>query len=258
LRQVANKIDTIFVGIVFSPIVLGYYSRAATLTTQVQTYTTNSLSRVMFPMLSQLQDDEEKFKETYFKVFNIVTGLMIFLVAPLYFLSQFVVILLLGDQWQPTVILFQILVLAALTSPQVNIMGRAIMAKGYSKLKFTTGLLQRVFKLSPIAVGLFYGIEEFATAMVISSLLAFLALSKIYENKLGINFWVQIKNFLVPNLFFIIFIILHYYFQDVINQWLFAGFFLLLQTLYIILIRHDSYLFVKNNFNKILKTRKLR
>jgi len=253
LRQVANKIDTVFVGLVFSPIVLGYYSRAETLKTQVQTYTTNSLSRVIFPMLSQLQDNDEKFKETYFRVFNIVTGLIVFLVAPLYFLSQFIVIFLLGDQWQPTVIFFQILVLIALTSPQVNIMGRAILAKGYSKLKFTTGLLQRVFKLLPISVGLFYGIEEFAVAMVVSSLLAFFVLSKIYEKKLGVNFWVQIKNFLVPNFFFIIFIMLHYYYKDVINQWLFAGFFLLIQTLYIILIKHDSYLFVKDNINKVLK-----
>jgi O-antigen/teichoic acid export membrane protein len=168
-------------------------------------------------------------------------------------LSQFIIILLLGDQWQPTVILFQILILTTLTSPQVNIMGRAILAKGYSKLKFTTGLLQRVFKLLPISVGLFYGIEEFAVAMVVSSLLAFFVLSKIYEKKLGVNFWVQIKNFLVPNFFFIIFILLHYYYKDVINQWLFAGFFLLIQTLYIILIKHDSYLFVKDNINKVLK-----
>jgi O-antigen/teichoic acid export membrane protein len=252
LRQVANKIDTIFVGIVFSPIVLGYYSRAASLKTQIQTYTTNSLSRVIFPMLSQLQDDEEKFKETYFKIFNIVTGLTVFLVAPLYFLSQFIIILLLGDQWQPTVILFQILILTTLTSPQVNMMGRAILAKGYSKLKFTTGLLQRVLKLLPIGVGLFYGIEEFAIAMVISSLFAFVVLSKIYEKKLEINFWVQIKNFLVPNFIFMIYIAIHFYFRDNINQWLFAGSFLLIQIMFIILIKHDSYLFIKNNANKIL------
>jgi O-antigen/teichoic acid export membrane protein len=252
LRQVANKIDTVFVGLVFSPIVLGHYSRAETLKTQVQTYTTNSLSRVIFPMLSQLQDDEEKFKETYFKVFNIVTGLIVFLVAPLYFLSQFIVIFLLGDQWQPTVILFQILVLTTLTSPQVNIMGRAILAKGYSKLKFTTGLLQRVFKLLPIGVGLFYGVEEFAIAMVISTLLAFVVLTKIYEKTLSVEFWLQIKNFLKPNMIFIVFIILHYYYKNEINQWWFAALFLSIQTVFIIFIKHDSYLFIKQNLKKVL------
>jgi PST family polysaccharide transporter len=209
-------------------------------------------------MLSQLQDDEEKFKETYFKVFNVATGLIVFLVAPLYFLSQFIVIFLLGDQWQPTVILFQILILTALTSPQVNMMGRAIMAKGYSKLKFTTGLLQRLFKLLPIGVGLFYGIEEFAVAMVISTLLTFVVLTKIYEKKLGIKFWLQVKDFLIPNFFFLIFIALHYYFKDDINQWLFAGSFLLIQTIFIIFIKHDSYLFIKINVEKILKARKLK
>lgn len=255
-RQVANKIDTIFVGKVFSPMVLGYYSRAETLKTQVQTYTTNSVSRVIFPMLSQLQDNQEKFKETYFKAFNIVSGFIVFLVAPLYFLSQFVVIFLLGDQWQPTVILFQILILTAISSPQVNMMGRAILAKGYSKLKFTTGLLQRLFKLLPIAVGLFYGIEEFAIAMVISSLLTFVVLSIIYENKLEIKFWLQIKNFIIPNLIFIIFMICHYYFKDFINQWFFAIAFLILQTIFMIVIKHDSYLFVKSNIKRFFKAKK--
>jgi O-antigen/teichoic acid export membrane protein len=251
--QIVNKMDIIFIAKVFSPIVLGYYSRAESLKSQVQRYATSSLRKIAFPVLSQLQDDNKKFKETYFKFFNISSGFVVYLIAPIYFLSQFIIIFLFGNQWQPTVILFQILLLTALSDPQVNIMGVAIAAKGYSKLKFKIGIFQRLLKLLPISVGLFYGIKEFAVAMVIASFLIFLMLSIFYQKKLDIKFWLQIKSFLIPNSLFLALIIIHYYFKNDISQWWFVSFFLILQTLFMIIIKHESYIFFKSNFSKILK-----
>jgi O-antigen/teichoic acid export membrane protein len=243
------------VGKVFSPMVLGYYLKAETLKTQVQTYTTNSLGRVLFPMFSQLQDDEEKFKQIYFKVSNVVAGLIVFLVAPLYFLAQYIIILLLGDQWQPTVILFQILVLSALTSPQINIMGRAILAKGYSKLKFTTGLLQRFFKFLPIGIGLYYGIEEFAIAMVISSFLVFFLFTVVLQYKLQLEAWKQIKSFLLPNVIFFSLVFIQIMFNEVYNQWVFVFVFLIANTIFLFFIKHQCIQFLIDSCKKYFESK---
>lgn len=252
LRQVFNKIDTIFIGKVFSPAMLGFYSRAESLKAQVQTYTTNSLRKVIFPVLSQLQDDDEKFKFTYFRAFNIVTGLIVVLVAPLYFLSHFIIISLLGDKWEPSIIFFQILILSAITSPQIGMMGKAVLAKGYSKLKFNIGLIQRLLKLMPILFGFLFGIKEFAIAVVVASTLVFFVYSIILDKRLKLRFWLQVKNLILPNLIFFSFIIIHYFYGDNINQWVVVILFLIIHLLYIKLINHESYAFLCSTLKKAI------
>jgi len=54
MRRIFLKAYTIFIVKVFSPVVLGFYSKAESLISQVQAYTTSSISKVIFPVLSQL------------------------------------------------------------------------------------------------------------------------------------------------------------------------------------------------------------
>jgi len=258
LRQVFNKIDTIFIGKVFSPAMLGFYSRAESLKAQVQTYTTNSLRKVIFPVFSKLQDDDQNFRKTYFWVFNITTGLIVILIAPLFFLSHIIIIFLLGEKWEPSVIFFQILIFSAITSPQIGMMGKAVLAKGFSKLKFNIGLIQRLLKLLPIVFGLLYGIEEFAFTVVVASTLVFFVYSSILHYKLKLNFWLQVKSLLVPNTVFIIFMMIYLFFNQLINAWIITILFLVTHLIFIHLIKHESFFFIKNSSSKLLLTLKNR
>lgn len=253
MRQIFLKIDTLFVGKIFSPTILGFYSRAESLKSQVQTYTTNSLNKVIFPVLSQLQDNEDDFKKTYFRAFNIITGLVVTLIGPVYFLSHYIIIFLFGEKWEPSVLLFQILLLSIFTGPQGALMGQGILAKGYSKLRFNIGLIQRLFKLTPIILGLFYGIEIFTLGMVISSVLVLLLFFIIYQKVFNYSFFRQFKNFLIPNVVFISFVISHYMFPNILQNWVFALVFLFIHCFYLISIKHESFLFVKVTL-KDLKT----
>jgi O-antigen/teichoic acid export membrane protein len=234
----------------FSPAMLGFYSRAESLKSQVQTYTTNSLRKVIFPVLSQLQDDDEKFKSTYFKAFNIVTGLIVLLIAPIYFLSNFIIIFLLGAKWEPSIIFFQILIFSAITSPQIGMMGKAVLAKGYSKLKFNIGLIQRLLKTTPIVFGLLFGIKEFAIAVVAASTLVFFVYSIVLDKRMQLSFWFQVKNLLIPNLVFFCFLIFSLLFEKNVNQWLITILFLITHVIYIKLIKHESYTFMQAALKK--------
>lgn len=258
LRQIANKIDIIFIGKVFTPAMLGFYSRAESLKAQVQTYTTNSLRKVIFPVLSALQDDDIIFKQTYFKTFNVVTGLIVILIAPLFFLSDFIIIFLFGQKWEPSVIFFQILIFSAITSPQIGMMAQAVLAKGYSKLKFKIGLVQRVLKLAPIAFGLLYGITEFAIAVVVASTIVFFFYAAVLNKKLQLSFWLQVKNLLVPNLVFFIFMLIHFVFSQHFDAWVASALFLITHIIFIKVIKHESYFFIHNIFKtgiSLLKTK---
>lgn len=251
-QRLLKHIDTIFIAKVFSPAILGFYSKAESLKAQVVSYATNSLSKVMYPVFSKLQDDEKGFKAIYHRAFNIVTGLVIILVAPLYFLAHFIIILLLGDKWEPSVILFQTLIFLAITGPHISMMARAILSKGFSKYMFKIGLVSRLIKLSPIAVGLYYGIEEFAIAIVVASFVIFFMLSYIIDKKLDVNFLNQIRNFLIPNIIFFLFLVVSYFLEDY-NNWLMVALFLVIQLMFMKAIKHESYVFLIYNIKRLVK-----
>lgn len=251
LRQIFNRIDTIFIGKVFSPTTLGFYSRAESLRAQVQTYTTNSVRKVIFPALSALQDNPKEFEKVYHKVFNIVTGLTVLVVAPIFFLSENIIIGLLGQKWEPSIVFFQILLFTILTSPQIGLMASTVLAKGHSKLKFKIGIIQRLLKLTPIIFGLYFGIIEFTIAVVVAVTIVFIVYSFTLHLKLGLSFIKQMINFLIPQFIFLTFIAVTYFTTIDINNWLTAALFVITNIFYLKLIRHDSFNLVYNMLNSI-------
>lgn len=255
LRQVFNRIDTIFIGKVFSPATLGFYSRAESLRAQVQTYTTNSVRKVIFPALSALQDDPDEFEKVYFKVFNIVTGLTILLVAPIFFLSEEIIIGLLGAKWEPSIIFFQILLFTTLTSPHIGLMANAVLAKGFSKLKFKIGIIQRLLKLTPIFFGLYFGILEFTVAVVAAVTIVFFVYSYVVYLKLNISFAKQVLNFLTPLIPFIIFILLFKIFKIDLSNWLIAFSYVVCNIIFLKYIKHQSFTLIYNTLNNIYKNK---
>uniref|UniRef100_UPI004048FEE4 lipopolysaccharide biosynthesis protein n=2 Tax=Flavobacterium sp. TaxID=239 RepID=UPI004048FEE4 len=247
LRQIFNKIDTIYIGKVFSPAILGFYSRAESLKAQINTYSTNSLRKVMFPALSALQDDEKGFADAYFKAFNVVTGVTVLLVAPIYFLSEEIIIGLLGNKWQPSIIFFQILLFATLTSPHIGMMAQAVLAKGLSKLKFQIGLIQRFLKFMPIVIGLLFNdIILFTITVVCATTLVFFIYAYVVHKKLKLNFVQQMKDFFLPNLLFFLAIFIFNFFENLINNLYFTLIFFIINFYFFRIIKQDSLQTIKN------------
>ncbi|MDN4166611.1 lipopolysaccharide biosynthesis protein [Cytophagales bacterium LB-30] len=243
-RQLFNKIDTLFIGKVFSPSILGFYSRAESLKSQIDTYATVSLRNVLFPALSVLQNDEDEFKSIFYKVSNLSTGLVIFILAPVFFLAEDIIIFLLGEVWQPSVIYFRILLVSTLSSPHISIISQTILAKGYSKLKFHIGLGQRIIKLSPILIGIIYGIIEFTIATTIASILIFFFYAFVLNIKLKISFFRQVKNFIVPSFIFFIFIFIFFYLNS--NPYVLTVLFLFTYIILLRIMNHPAIYFMRD------------
>lgn len=247
IRRVFLNIDKVFIAKAFSPAILGFYTRAESLKSQVDSYTTQSLSKVIFPIFSQIQDNEKRFKSTYHRAFNTISGIMVLIVAPLYFLADVIIINLLGEQWQRSVFFFEILVLTTLVSPHMSIMANAILGKGYSKFKLKIGFIQRFLMFFPISIGYFYGISEFTLAIVFTYYVIFFVYLIAVHKKLNINFWAQLKNIIIPNLLFIVLMLLDFIVGINLNRWLIAVLFIALHLVFLKAMKHESYSFIYHN-----------
>lgn len=255
LRRFFLQLDTLFIGKYFTAETLGFYSRAASLNSQIMDYTTGSLRKVLFPAFSKLQNDEGLFKTNYLKVFNLSVFIGVLASGSLFILSEDIIILLLGEKWRPSVLIFQILVFRLLLSPFGGLIGKSLLAKGFSKEKFKIGQIRRVILLSPLFFGYIYGIHAFAIALVLAHFVGFLVSIFAVYKFIKIPFGLQLKSFLIPLLPVFLIIPAYYYYLNNKNSLLLLLFYLIFQLGYSILIK-DPGLFIFLKQVKILSGRR--
>jgi O-antigen/teichoic acid export membrane protein len=198
IRQLFQRIDVLFIGKVFSPTVLGYYSRAESLNFQITTYTSGIMRKVMYPVLSTVQDNEQEFERIFLKVFSLLAVASCGLLGVVYFVADDLVLLLLGDQWKPAIVLFQILIFKTLISPFGVLMGKSLLSRGYSKERFYFGLMNRLIMLLPLVVGFFTDVVTFALVVVVTFFITFLIQAYAVDKIIHIRFRKQVVLFFGP------------------------------------------------------------
>jgi O-antigen/teichoic acid export membrane protein len=254
LSTVFQRLDIIVIGKVLSPVTLGFYTRAVSLNNQVTSYSSSSISKVFFPVLSSLQDEDEKFKRIYFKVVSIVCFISFGLTGVLYILGEDIIITLFGEKWMPSVVIFQILIISACNYPLSSLMVNAFMSKGRSKENLYIGLFRKSIRIVPLYLAYKYGIIAFVIGVVIVSyFLTFtnMVFLKKYTNlSLKVHFK-KIFEGIIP----LVFIILAYQVIDpekMIFRIGLALFFIITYIFYNHLLQTDGYLFIKSNYPSVL------
>ena len=250
LRRLFLQVDTLFIGKYFSPATLGFYSRAASLNTQVLDYTTGSLRKVMFPAISRIQKDERLFESTYFEVYNLSAFIGSLACGCLYLLSEDIILLLLGEKWRPSILIFQILVFRILLGPFGALIGKSLLAKGFSKEKFKLGLLRRIILLGPLFWAyLFGGINAFASALVIANFIGFI-LSLVWSHRLlHFSFFLQLKLFFQPIFPVLLMIALDLFFDES-NSILLVLFFTVMYFAYSIITKAPGFNFLLSRLKR--------
>lgn len=169
LSEITKKVDVLVVGKVFDAATLGFYTRATSLRDQVTHYSSASLLKVFFPVLSGLQHDNEAFERVYFRAFSVLTFASFLITGLLIILGQDIVVLLFGEKWLPSVPLFQVLILAASNYPMSSLMVNAFVSKGLSRQNFLIGIVRKIFRLIPLSVAVFVGLMPFVITYVVVS-----------------------------------------------------------------------------------------
>lgn len=166
---VLRRFDVFFVGKFFSATQVGFYTRAESLNNFVVQNTSNNLTRVLFPVLSERQDDKEKFTALYKTLFELVAFITAFLAGVLFFLGEEIILILLGEKWLGTVFFFRILAFKAAIVSLISITGQSLISLGETKALFKVGMVRKILKFIPFTLGYFYGISYFIVSLVILS-----------------------------------------------------------------------------------------
>jgi len=92
MNNIFLRLDVLLLAKIFNPIAVGFYTRAATLQDQATKYSSSSIIRVLFPVLSKYQDNPIEFRRIYLKMFEIISFLSFGLTGLLFILGSDIII----------------------------------------------------------------------------------------------------------------------------------------------------------------------
>ena len=166
-----SQFDTILIGKLLGAESLGVYTIAKTLVMKPAQIINPVITKVTFPVMAKVQDDEIKLRSIYLKTINYLCSIN----APIYIaiavLAEPVVLLLFGDKWLDAVPILQILSVYYILRSTGNPIGALQLAKGRADLGFYWNTLMFLFFPATIYFGSFFGLQGVAYSLVLLSML---------------------------------------------------------------------------------------
>lgn len=194
LGTVFNEIYTILVGKYIGKSDLGFYSKGRSLSTQPETICNGVIQKVALPLLANAQSDNSLLKEKYRELTQLVTCVMTLLSGILIVVAKPLILLLWGNVWEGSVIVFQLLLLASVigyVQSLTLVLLQIVNQTGYTlKLEF----LKKPVYLIVIFLMLRLGLLGLLIAYVINSLWGTAVNMSAPHKYIGYSYWAQIKD----------------------------------------------------------------
>ncbi len=117
-------------GKIFNPTLLGVFERTFTIKTLPSSYIGNILDAIMFPAMSEIQDEHERLFKIFQHSLGIVNSLLMPIALYLFFFTGEIVLIILGENWSDAVRPLQIMFIVLPFSTSVRMADAVLRAKG--------------------------------------------------------------------------------------------------------------------------------
>lgn len=178
-----NNIYPIVIGKFFSANDLGNYTRAQQLSSLPSSNISGILQRVTFPVLSSIQNEDERLSKNYRKILKLSAFIIFPLMMLLSAIADPLIRVVLTDKWAGCIILLQIICFSMMWYPIHSINLNLLQVKGRSDLFFRLEIFKKVIGVAIMCVTIPKGIIWMASGGIFNSLVA-LVINTYYTGKL--------------------------------------------------------------------------
>lgn len=199
LETVYKNMYNIVIGKVFTAGQLGYYTRAQQFGNLPSSNITGVLQRVTYPVLSTIQNDDERLSGIYRKFLRLSAFIIFPLMLGLAAVAHPLVGALLTEKWAFTAVLLQILCLSMMWYPVHAINLNLLMVKGRSDLFLWLEVIKKVLGIAVMFIALPFGLIPLCWGLVVNSLLALVINTHFTGKLIGVGLFRQLRD-LIPTL----------------------------------------------------------
>lgn len=187
---VSGLIDTIYrniylliIGKFFSAAELGFYTRADQFSRLASQNLTGTVQRVSYPVLSVVQDENERLKAGYRKLIISTMFVTFFIMLGMAAMARPMILTLIGQKWLPSVPYLQLLCLSTMLFPLHALNLNILNVKGRSDLFLRLEIIKKLLAIPVIIVGVFIGIPAMLTGMIVLSVVSYF-INSYYSGRL--------------------------------------------------------------------------
>lgn len=196
----ASLISTVYenaypmvIGKKFSAKDVGLFSRAGQFPGIANTTLATSFNRVAYPVLSQIQDDDDHLLRVYEKYIQIYCFIAFPILMGLCGCAKPIILFLLTDKWIECVPFMQIICFSLIPNGMILINLNLLYVKGRSDLVLRMEIIKKTIMFAVLFISTFWGLRAICYAMIINALID-LYFSSFYTKRiLGYRLIQQIK-----------------------------------------------------------------
>lgn len=213
---ISNNIQSLILGKLFTPSVLGNFTQARTLRNISSESISSVIGQVLYPDFSNHQENNVLIKEKLERSAYLLSYIVSVLMALCILIAEPLINLIYGNQWNDAISYFQILCLGGVPLCLQDININAIKAKGKGKALFICNLLKVIFYIAVMFYGaLIAGIYGFIWMMVVYSFVAYISFAVLGTYYIKTNIFNQLfsvfKSIIISGFSFVVVRLIHVY-----------------------------------------------
>ena len=193
LHTIYVNISPLIIGRKYTTADLGFYSRADSLAALPGGIFQGTLGRVIFPVLSSIQDDDNRLKAAYNKYLRLMTSLVAPSMLLLAACAKPLILLLVGEKWLPCVPYLQLLAMGWMIDPIVLVNLNVLYVKGRSDIVLRLEIIKKIIAIAIVVVALQYGVLWLCVGRVVYGYIALALNLRACGPFLGMSFWRQMR-----------------------------------------------------------------
>ena len=187
----------VIIGKFFSPIALGYYTRADQFQAPFSSNIARAVSSISFPIMSQFKDNNATMRPMFLKflVFGILINMTIltFIAG----MAESIVLMTVGEKWIESIDLLKLLCVPGMLYPIQIINIELLSIKGYSNLLLRIEIIKKSILIPLVVITAFYSLEIVLYGMICFAIIEFFINSFFTQKLIGITTKKQISS-IVP------------------------------------------------------------
>lgn len=196
LNAIFQNIYNIAIGKLFSAQILGFYTRSQTLANLPVYNLQEILDNVTFPLLSKIQNDTSKMRETFKNIFYLITIVITPILLFSIIISEPLFRFFLTEKWLPAVPYFRLICLGGVFIPLVKNNLNILKALGKSSLMLRLNLFEKLILISGFSMIFPFGIYGILYFQIGAFFLSFLVNAYFSGKYIGYGMLNQLMDFL--------------------------------------------------------------
>lgn len=169
VTAIYNKVPQLIIGKVYADATLGYYDQAIKLKDLPVQSAMQSVQQVTFPALSKIAHEQPRFAESFRQVLMVVAYAIFPVMLGMAAVAHDLFAVLLGEQWMPTVPLFEVVCLAGLFTPLAMMAYNVLKVKADGRQIIRLEVVKKAFMTVAFALSIPHSVEAVVWVLVVSA-----------------------------------------------------------------------------------------